>query len=121
LQLKLCIAVNQHTQALTPIYKDIGICIPGNSVIPIGVSKNSSSSARDSLTSVSVLINALLDVARVTGGDLLRLQATAGRTHAALRFIHSFLERVSLPAEDVIAVLAVASRVSGTEHKGLGA
>jgi hypothetical protein len=52
---------------------------------------------------------------------LLRLQATTVCAHAALGIIHSLLERVILPTEDVIPMLTETSGVSGTEDKWLSA
>jgi hypothetical protein len=51
----------------------------------------------------------------------LGLQATAAGTHAALGIVHGLLERVLLPSEHVVAVLAVSSVVSHAEVEGLRA
>jgi glucose uptake protein GlcU len=52
---------------------------------------------------------------------LLRLQATAVRTHAALGVIHSLLKRVVLPAEDVVSMLSISSVVSSRKDERLRA
>lgn len=52
--------------------------------------------------------------------DLLRLEVRALGTHAA-RSIHGLLERVALPAKDVVGMLAQAGVVACAEIKGLRA
>lgn len=66
------------------------------------------------LTAIPVLLNALLDLACIACSNLLRLQSATARPHALLSIIHSLLERVIFPAEDVVSVLAVSGVVSGT-------
>ena len=52
--------------------------------------------------------------------NVLALLVAAGRTKAPVG-IHRSLQRVSLPAEDVIGVLAIAGVIPSAEVKGLGA
>jgi hypothetical protein len=52
---------------------------------------------------------------------LLRLQPSTTRAHASLRLIHSFLQRIVLPAKYIVAVLSVPSVVAHTEVEGLRA
>jgi hypothetical protein len=70
---------------------------------------------------IMLLMNAVLDNTLVAIGGLLRLQRPAVSAHAAFCVVHCFLQRVVFPAEDVVAVLAVACVVACGEVEGLGA
>ena len=50
---------------------------------------------------------------------LLGFKATAASSHATLRFVHCLLQRVVLPAEDVVTMLAEAGIISRAEDKWL--
>jgi hypothetical protein len=52
---------------------------------------------------------------------LLRLQATAVGTHTALGIVHSLLERVVLPAENVVSVLSITGVISSRKDERLRA
>ena len=52
---------------------------------------------------------------------MLGLQATAAGTHAALGIVHGLLERVLLPSEHIVAMLAISGVVTHTEVEGLRA
>jgi len=64
-------------------------------------------------------LDSLFDLALVSGGNLLRLEAAAGSTEAAIGNIHRFLECIALPTEDVVAMLTIASRVASAENERL--
>lgn len=70
---------------------------------------------------VLLLIDDAFDDALVTSIRLLGLQSTAAGTHAAFGVVHSFLERVVLPAEYVVTVLAETCVVTSAEVERLGA
>jgi hypothetical protein len=70
---------------------------------------------------IMLLVDTVLHNTLVADSRLLRLQATTVSPHAALSIVHSLLQRVVLPAEDVVAVLAVARVVSRGEVEGLRA
>ena len=72
------------------------------------------------LTSFHVLHDGFLDGAPVGSRNILRFLVPACGAEATVG-IHGTLQRVSLPAEDVVAMLAVARRVSRREHKRLRA
>ena len=74
---------------------------------------------RGRLTAIIVFVDTVLNLASVTGIGLLRLQTSAVRTHAAFSVVHGLLERVVLPAKDVVAMLAEAGVVSCAEVEGL--
>jgi hypothetical protein len=66
-----------------------------------------------------VFIDPLLDSALVASLGLLSFQATTASTHAAFGLVHSLLERVVFPAEDVVAVLTKPGVVAGGKYEGL--
>ena len=74
---------------------------------------------KDQLTSILVLVHGLVDQAPLCRVDGLSLQARAPSTHAA-RSVHGALERVALPSENVVGVLAESGVVSRAEVEGLG-
>ena len=72
------------------------------------------------LTSVNILPNCLLNHTLIGSGDVLRLEVTTRSTEAPVG-IHGLLESISLPAKDVVAVLAVPGLVAGAEDERLRA
>ena len=68
-----------------------------------------------------LLVHTVLHDTLVAISRLLRLQTTTVGAHAALGIIHGLLKRVVLPAEDVVAMLAVAGVIASGEVEGLRA
>lgn len=69
--------------------------------------------------SILILIDTPRYPASISCVWLLSFKATAASSHATLRFVHCLLQRVILPAEDVVAVLAKAGIISRAEDKRL--
>lgn len=67
----------------------------------------------------NILLNKRLDRARPRLVDSLGLEAGTTSSHAA-GGIHGLLERIALPPEDVVAVLAETGVVARGEDEGLG-
>ena len=96
---------------------------PGSSVSPSRViSRYSRKGAARLLTAIDILVDEGLDGALVHVGHGLRLERApvlAALEHAGR--VHGALERVALPAEEVVGVGAVALVVLGeAEHEGVG-
>lgn len=72
------------------------------------------------LTAFRVLMNKRLNAAGLGLIDGLRLQAPTPGAHAA-GSIHSLLQRVTLPAKNIVGVLAKTSRVSHAQDEWLTA
>lgn len=65
------------------------------------------------LTAIDVLANAVWHFASISCRNSLGLQAATRSAHTPLSIIHGLLERVVLPSEHIISVLAVTGGVSG--------
>jgi hypothetical protein len=76
-------------------------------------------SRKFSQPAIGVLVDSPRHLARIASVGLLSLKAPAVGTHAALCIVHSLLQRIVLPAEHVIAVLAETSGVACAENEGL--
>jgi hypothetical protein len=70
------------------------------------------------LTSIDVFPDSLGDRASLGLLNALRLQTAAVRSEAAVG-VHGPLQRVALPSEDVVSVLAIARGIPSAEHEGL--
>jgi hypothetical protein len=68
---------------------------------------------------IGVLVDSPRHLARIASVGLLSLEAPTVGTHATLRIVHGLLQRIVLPAEHVITVLAEASGVACAEDEGL--
>jgi hypothetical protein len=68
-----------------------------------------------------VFINPTFNNTLIARIRLLSLQPSTTCTHASLRLIHSFLQRIVLPAKHIVAVLSVPSVVAHAEVEGLRA
>lgn len=62
---------------------------------------------------VDLLTDAVLHLACISGIGLLLLETGTVRSHATLSIVHSLLEGVILPSENIITVLAVTCIVTG--------
>ena len=74
------------------------------------------------LTAIDSLLDKVLDGALVHGGDVLRLERLAvfaGLEHALV--VHGLLERIALPAEQVVGVGSVALGVAERQLVRVGA
>jgi hypothetical protein len=84
-------------------YAQLIIGLPGNCVIPTKRSaktQDQDDMPAKSLTTIDVLLHCLGDLALLGCRDILALLVSASSAEAAV-VIHSALERVALPAEDV--------------------
>jgi hypothetical protein len=104
---------------LSIVYKPGILASPKTQVVSV---IHLSEAYKRGLTSVNVLVDEILDSALVHGVNGLRLERTAvlaSVEHA--RGVHSALERISLPAEEVIGVCSESLLVTVAQDEGVAA
>jgi hypothetical protein len=115
-------SLRQPSQYDLYLHYTIYMPVPGSLSIPVTNVSYALSSGKKGrpLTAIVVLVHHALHLALLGLVDRLPGQVCTLGAHAP-GGVHGLLQRVALPAKDVVGVLAQAGVVAGAEHEGLRA